>query len=64
MPTLQLRIQGDSPRAYVPGTDSEIVYDFVDDVSVIAWPPETVASEPMYAQVPGVTSTVVIHREP
>lgn len=36
----------------------------VDDVSVIAWPPETVAPEPMYAQAPGVTSPVIIHRKP
>ncbi len=64
VPSLQLRIQGDSPQAFVPGTDSEIVYDFVDAVSVIAWPPETVAPEPVYAQIPGLATPIRIHHEP
>ncbi len=64
VPTLQLRIQGDSPQAFVPGTDSEIVYDCVDAVSVIAWPAEAVVPEPMYAQVPGSATPIRIHREP
>jgi len=64
VPSLQLRIQGDSPQAFVPGTDSEIVYDFVDAVSVIAWPPETAAPEPVYAQLPGLATPIRIHHEP
>jgi len=64
VPSLQLRIQGDSPQAFVPGTDSEIVYDCVDAVSVIAWPAELEVPEPIYAQIPGAPAPILIHREP
>ncbi len=63
-PSLQLRVQGDSPKAVDAGTGLEIVHDHVDNVSVRAWRREIVVPEPMYSQVPGLASPVVIYREP
>jgi hypothetical protein len=64
VPTLQLTIQGDSPKAFDETSGIEIVYDFVDNVSVRAWAGGAAASTPVYAQVPGARSPLVIRHAP
>jgi hypothetical protein len=40
-PTLNLRLQGDSPKEFLPDSNIEVVRDRVDNISVLAWRRET-----------------------
>lgn len=64
VPTLQLTIQGDSPKAFDEKTGLEVVFDFVDNVSVRAWAGGAVAAKPTYARLPGARSPIPIRHAP
>jgi hypothetical protein len=64
VPSLQLKIRGDWPEEFEPGTGIEIVHDYVDSVSVLAWRSGTEAAVPIMAHLPGGGPPVVIHRQP